>query len=58
MAATLQWVYISRIFCGKYEMALVRDYVDWIDLAEDRDHWRARVIMVMSFWAQKMLGNS
>jgi hypothetical protein len=24
--------------------------MDWIDLAQDRDHWRALVKMVMNLW--------
>jgi hypothetical protein len=26
------------------------DAMDWIDLAKDRDHWRALLIMVMNLW--------
>jgi hypothetical protein len=32
--------------------------MDWIDLAEGRDQWRALVNMVMNFEIHKMLGNS
>jgi hypothetical protein len=31
--------------------------MDWIDLAQDRDQWRALVDTVMNLW-EKMLGNS
>jgi hypothetical protein len=34
------------------------DSMDWIDLAEDRDQWRALVNVVMNFWVHKMLGSS
>jgi hypothetical protein len=30
----------------------------WIDLAEDRDQWRALVNTVMNLWVHKMLGSS
>jgi hypothetical protein len=26
------------------------DVMDWIDLAQDRDQWRALVITVMNLW--------
>jgi hypothetical protein len=26
------------------------DSMDWIDLVQDRDQWRALVIAVMNFW--------
>jgi hypothetical protein len=29
---------------------IVWDGVDWIDLAQDRDHWRALVNTVMNLW--------
>jgi hypothetical protein len=32
--------------------------VDWIDMAQDRDQWRALVNMVLKFWFHKMLGSS
>jgi hypothetical protein len=34
------------------------DGIDWINLADDRDYWRALVNTVMSFGYHKMLGNS
>jgi hypothetical protein len=34
------------------------DGVDWIDLAQDRDRWRAYVNAVMKFGVHKMLGSS
>jgi hypothetical protein len=32
--------------------------MDWIDLAQDRDRWRAPVNKAMNFWVHKMLGSS
>jgi hypothetical protein len=32
--------------------------MDWIDLAQDKDHWRALVNTVMRVRLHKMLGNS
>jgi hypothetical protein len=32
--------------------------MDWIDLAQDRDQWRALVKTVMNLRFHKMLGNS
>jgi hypothetical protein len=31
--------------------------VDWIDLAQDRDKWRALVNSVLNLWVTEMLGN-
>jgi hypothetical protein len=30
-----------------------RGYMDWIDLAKDRDRWQALVNAVMNFWVPK-----
>jgi hypothetical protein len=32
--------------------------MDWIDLAQDRDQWKALVNIVMNLGFHKMLGNS
>jgi hypothetical protein len=32
--------------------------MDWIDLAEDRDQWRALVNTAMNLWVLEMLGLS
>jgi hypothetical protein len=34
------------------KMGLRMSGVDWIDLAQDRDQWRALVNMLMNLWAQ------
>jgi hypothetical protein len=34
------------------------DGVDWIDVAEDMDQWRALVNTVLNFRVHKMLGSS
>jgi hypothetical protein len=34
------------------------DGMDWIDLAQDRDQWRALVNTVMTSWFHKMVGSS
>jgi hypothetical protein len=34
------------------------DDADWIDLAKDRDQWRALVNMVITFGIHKLLGSS
>jgi hypothetical protein len=43
---TLRWednikMDIQEVGCG---------YMDWIDVARDRDRWRALVNVVMNFW--------
>jgi hypothetical protein len=34
------------------------DGVDWIDIAQDRDHWRALVNTILNLRGNKMLGSS
>jgi hypothetical protein len=34
------------------------DEVDWIDMAQDRDQWRALVNTILNFGFHKMLGSS
>jgi hypothetical protein len=31
--------------------------MDWIDVAQDRDQWRALVSMIMNFWVSLNAGN-
>jgi hypothetical protein len=31
--------------------------MDWIDLAQNRDQWRALFIMIINLWVCRMLGN-
>jgi hypothetical protein len=40
-----------------FKEILLRD-VDWIYMAEDRDHWQATVITVFSLWVPSGTGNS
>jgi hypothetical protein len=34
------------------------DGMDWIELAQDKDQWRALMKRVMNHWVHKMLGSS
>jgi hypothetical protein len=34
------------------------DGMDWMDLVQDRDQWRAFVDTVMNLWVPKILGKS
>jgi hypothetical protein len=46
--------------CEKYKMDLREiswDGMDWIDLAQNREQWRALVNTVMTLGFQKMLGS-
>jgi hypothetical protein len=49
-----RWVDIIKIDLGEIEC----DGIDWIDLAQDRDLWRALVNVVMNFRFHKLLGSS
>jgi hypothetical protein len=37
---------------GTWNTEIECDGMDWIDLAQDRDQWRALVNMVMNLWLQ------
>jgi hypothetical protein len=39
---------LRRVLHPKYEVMSGWDGMDWIDLAQDRDHWRALVHTVMN----------
>jgi hypothetical protein len=41
-----RWVDNIRIYLRKRGW----DGIDWIDLVQDRDHWRALVNTVMNLW--------
>jgi hypothetical protein len=46
------WIILKRIFEKWDERGM-----DWIDLAQDRDRWRAVVNVVMNFWLPYNAGN-
>jgi hypothetical protein len=46
---------------GKYLNGYLRSgegYMEWIDLAQERDKWRAVVSVIIAFMFNKMLGIS
>jgi hypothetical protein len=45
-----RWVDNIEMNCREIEW----DGMDWIDLVQDRDQWRALVNMVMKFWVPKI----
>jgi hypothetical protein len=49
-----RWVDDIKIDLGEIQW----DGMDWIDMAQDRDQWRALVNTVTNLWVPKMLRSS
>jgi hypothetical protein len=49
-----RWEHSIKMYLGEIR----RDDMDWIDLAQDRDQWRASVNTLMNLRVPKMFGNS
>jgi hypothetical protein len=46
--------WVDNIKMGLREIG--KDGMDWIDLVQDRDQWRALVNTAINFWFHKMIG--
>jgi hypothetical protein len=43
-------IYVNGVLIKMYLREIGWDGMDWIDLAQDRDQWRALVNTVMNLW--------